>query len=413
MKNISNPLISPEASVLFATFSLWANGKRMPTNGSVEPLRDFLVPKVKKLILIDQLVPGEPDISYKIEEYVRGGKKYISHPMGWWYILLRPFLQLTNNNATQIPFKLRDFLSVIDWSFRDRTVYDWYIGLESINAIAGIVLRRLGRVRKVIYYVSDYSPNRYPAKMFNALYLALDRFSAKHSDYIWDVSRAMQPARIRAGLSAKDSAPIIHVPNGIFPNQLMQGSKGKRNPNSLVYMGTVGPENGPDVAIRALALLKKRYPRVSLDIIGGKEADTVWLLSLVSELKLEKFVVFHGFVPSSSDMANIMKAGSIGLAPYRAFPGSARWYGDAGKIRSYCAAGLAIVSSHVPPLGQEVSDFGAALVVKDDARSFAEAIAKLFENPGLIAKLRARAYLYASTNVWENQFANAFKKMKV
>jgi glycosyltransferase involved in cell wall biosynthesis len=411
MKNVRNFTLSPDSTVFFATFSLWSNGKRMPTNGSVEPLRDFLLPRVKKLILLDQLVPGEEDISYKIEEYNDGNNKYISHKMGWWYPILSPFLRLTNSNATQVPFKIRDFLSVIDWAFRDRTRFDYFIGLESVNAIAGILLRALGRVKTVVYYVSDYSPNRYANKLFNGVYLALDRFAATHADYIWDVSKAMQPARIAAGLNPLRSAPVIHVANGIFPDQITKSSQQKRRPYGLVYMGTVGAENGPDIAIRAVGLLKKRYPKITLDIIGGKPNDTRWLTSLIASLKLAKAITLHGFVPDAGDMAAIMGRCSIGVAPYRSFPGSARWYGDAGKIRSYCAAGLAVVSSQVPPLGREVAEFGAAIIADDDAEKFAGAIAELFGNPQLVKKLRRRASLYAGANIWENQFERAFTQM--
>lgn len=403
--------LTKDTSVLFATFSLWANGKRMPTNGSVEPLRDFLVPKIKKLVLIDQLVPGGEDISYKVEVYTNGSLTYTSYAPSWWYVLLKPLLLLTNKNGTQISFKIRDFLSVIDWPFRNKSTYDYLIGLESVNALAGILLRRLGRVKKVIYYVSDYSPNRYPHQAFNAVYLALDRFCATHADYIWDVSKAIHKARISAGLDPMKSAPALHVANGLFSDQIIRGASGKKQTHALAYMGTVGPENGPDVAIKSLAIVRKTYPDAQLHMIGGKPSDFSWLVPIIKKYNLGNAVIHHGFVPKAGEMAEIMDTCMVGLAPYRAIPGSPRYYGDAGKIRAYAGAGLPVICSQVPPLGKEAADFGAAVVTLDDPQYFAEAILALFSNSSRYDRMRAKAREFAKHNTWTNQFSQAFSNM--
>lgn len=403
--------LSHNSSVLFATFSMWQNHKRSPINGNLDQVRDFLVSRIKKLVIIDELHPGSDDVMPKIEEYVHTTMKFIPHRPSWYIYCLRPLLKLFNFNGTQIVFKVRDFLSVIDWSLRDTTKFDYIIGLESINALAGIFLRKIGRVKKVIYYVSDYSPNRFSSEWFNSLYLALDRYCAMHADYIWDVSKAMQPARIVAGLNAQRSAPVIHVPNGLNPNQIKAGKVIDINKHSMVYMGTLGPENGPDIAIQALSLVKKRFPDAVLHILGGTEKDSIGLKDLAVKMNMEKAVIFHGFIPSSSDMSKIIRSCALGLAPYRNFFGSPRLYADAGKIRAYCASGLPTVSSQVPPLGREVAEKGAAVIANDDPKSFAAAIVSIFNNPAHYSELRKNAILLAKHNTWENSFLNAFHQM--
>ena len=169
-------MLSKNSTVLFATFSMWTSDKRMPTNGSVESFRDFLIPRVKKIVLIDGVVPGSEEVMPKIEEYDEHKADPKLHESSWWMFLLKPWLKLTNSHGTRISFKLRDFLSIFDWCMRDKTHFDYFVGLESIYGLAGIILRKTGRVDKVIYYVSDYSPNRFSRGWFNQLYLALDRF---------------------------------------------------------------------------------------------------------------------------------------------------------------------------------------------------------------------------------------------
>ncbi len=410
-KKDKSPL-KKNSSVLFVSFSKWINNKRLPTNGSIEPLRDFLLPKVKKLVIIDQTHPGSDDVMPKIEEYASHSKNFKAHKSSGYIYLLKPLLNIFNKSSTQPIFKIRDFLSVIDWSFRDKTVFDYCICLESVNTLAAILLRKLGRVKKVVYYVSDYSPNRYPSKWFNYIYLELDRFCATHADYIWDVSPAMQKARIKVGLNPSFSAPVIPVPNGLYPDQIKANPLRRVNKQALAYMGTLTADNGPDVAIEALALVLKKFKRTKLHIIGGTERDIVWLDKIVKKINLAESVIFHGFVPESSKMSEILRSCSIGLAPYRDMPGSIRQYADAGKIRAYCAAGLAVVTSHVPPLGKEVEKKGGAIVTNDDPKSFAKAISTIFNDEKLYLRLRKNAIAFAKDSTWENTFSNAFKIMK-
>src|SRR6185369_4923209 len=166
------------STILLATFSPWKNGLRLPINGNVEPLLDFFVPKVRKTVLIDQVYPGSDFVMPQVEVYVN--KKRTIKKLSRWVYVLYPFLTLTNTGATHVTFKLRDFLSVLDVGSQTSKPYDYFIGLEAINALAGVILRKCKKVKKVIYYVSDYSPNRYKQKWFNDLYLWLDRQAAMH-----------------------------------------------------------------------------------------------------------------------------------------------------------------------------------------------------------------------------------------
>ncbi len=396
---------------MFVTFSRWENGKRLPTSGSLNPLRDFLLPKIKKLVLVDQPHPGSDRVMPKIEEYNGDKENFKSHESSWYVRLLRSYLESSRSQKTQIRFKLRDFLSVIDWSLRDKTKFDYAVCLESINTLAAILLRKLGRVKKVIYYVSDYSPNRYPSKWFNFVYLALDRFCAEHADYIWDVSPAMQKARISAGLDPEKSAPVIDVPNGLLPAQIKAAPISSIDKHAIVYMGTLGAENGPDIPIKALSIILDKFKDTKLHIIGGTNEDFLWLKKIITKMKLGKSIIRHGFIEDELAMSRVISHCAVGLAPYRNIPGSIRQYADAGKIRAYCAAGIPVVTSRVPPLGHVVADKGAAIVVDDDPAAFAQAIINIFSNQKLYMTLRQNAIKFGQDNTWENSFRNAFASM--
>lgn len=398
--------------VLFATFSPWENGKRMPTNGMIEPMLKFFLPKTEKFVLIDEPHPGSSRVLPIIEIYSKGKlrkKTGTSFFVNWIY----PFLVLRNSVGTRIPFKIRDLFSSIDYYLTTKEKFDLFIGLESINAISGIILKKLGAVKKVIYYVSDYSPQRYKAGWFNKIYLELDRFAVAHSDYIWDVSLAMLPARIKAGLDPQRIAPVIHVPNALYPEQINYLSIEKTEKFSLVFAGTLGPENGPDIAIEAMKFVIKKYPNSKLHIYGGGESDLKRLTKLTEKLNLQKSIVFHGFMSDQIALSNEIRKYRIGLAPYKAIPGSPRWWADATKIRLYLAAALPAITTQVPPLKKELIEANAGIITKDNARETAGAIIKLFSNLKLYKTMRLNAIKKAKNNIWENTYGSALNKTTI
>lgn len=394
-------------SVLFATFSPWKSGKRLPTNGMIEPMLRYVAPHTERFTLLDQPHPGSDTVIPVVEFYLKGKcikKERTSLFVSWLY----PFLIIRNTVGTRIPFKLRDFLSVIDVAFRGNEKYDLFIGLESINALAGILLKKLGRVGKVIYYVSDYSPNRYRSGWFNKLYLQLDRLASTHSDFIWDVSLAMMPARIKAGIDKNKPAPVIHVPNALYQEQVNYLPLSKIIPNSLVFAGTLGEENGPDLAIKALKQVLSKTKDAKLHIFGGGDSDLKRLKALTDQLELVNNVVFHGFFTDQIQLSREIRKYAVGLAPYIAIPGSPRWWADATKIRLYLAAGLPVITTQVPPLGKELIKNKAGIIANDDVRHIADAITQVLNDKTKYKKMRENAIKIAKNNTWDNTYKRAF-----
>lgn len=397
-------------SVLIATFSIWEKNKRTPINGMVEPMLSFFLPKTKVLDLIDGFHPGSSNVITRIESYK--GKELLKIKTTFISILLYPLLKIQNKNATQIVFKIRDFLTVFEWIIRTRRKYDLFIGLESIYTSAGIFLKHLGFIKTVIYYVSDYSPNRYKSKWFNSLYLALDRFCAKNADFIWDVSTAIQKARVKAGLNEKESAPVVLVPNALFPKQIDPLPFSEIIPFSIVYAGTLTHGNGSDIAVLAMPEILNIFPKATLHIFGSNGSDQARIKLLIQKNKLEKQVIFHGFIKDVIDITRAINKYQIGVAPYLNIKVSHRKYGDATKLRLYAGAGLPIITTAVPPLGRGLYELGAAMIVKDDPKALAQAIIELFINKKKCIKIRNESINFAKNNLWEKTYSNAFSKMQ-
>ncbi|MFH0863464.1 MAG: glycosyltransferase [Candidatus Gottesmanbacteria bacterium] len=395
--------------VFIATFSLWKNGKRTAINGMVEPLLSFFLPRVNNVTILDGPHPGSDRIKSFVEIYEKG--KYIKKSDLLINLLISPLLIRQNENNTQISFKIRDLLSVIEYGLKSRKKFDLFIGLESIFTLAGIILKKLGIVKTVIYYVSDYSPKRYPQRFLNNIYLILDRLCCYHADYIWDVSPAIQPARIKAGLNIARCVPEILVPNALFKQQICPLPYTHIQPLTLVFAGTFGPENGLNLAIGMMRKIIKYFPGAILHIFGGGPPPESELKTLVKNYQLQQNVVFHGFIDDAAKLSGLINKFSIGIAPYRAFADSARWFGDATKIRLYFGAGLPVITTQVPPLGKEITKSHLGLVVNDNENDLVSAVINVFRDQKLYQQLRNNAINYAKSNTWDNSYKKALDKI--
>jgi len=415
--NSPNDKLTRVGSVFFATFSHYEGGRRMPRNGMVDPILSFFLPKINKLLLIDQPHQISDTINPIIEIYSKHKlrRRFKISPL--FYLPVYLFCLIPGKKQTRVSYKLRDLFSVIFIGLMQREKYDLFVGLEGINVLGGLFLKKIGKIKTVVYYVSDYSPTRFGETLFNKLYLWLDRFCVKHADFTWDVSSAMKEGRIEGGLSVADTGRILHVPNGLFSSQINSLPIKKRISNRLVYLGSLDYEFGVDLAIKSLKRIKKNIPGATLHIIGGGEEENfLRLKALVKKLDIEDSVIFHGFVIDNNKMAEMVSSSYIGVAPYRSGDSSARWYGwygDAGKIRQYLASGLPVVTTHVPPLGRFAAEKGAAVMKKDTVRDFSEGILTLLLDKKKYKELSQKAQELGKNNTWENSYNKALQKMKM
>lgn len=397
---------------MIATFSVWKKNSRTASNGILDPLMYYFTPRTENLLLLDQPYPGSSTIIPTLEIYKNSRLKK-KQKIGKFIKPLSFLLRRSNKPGTHAIFKLRDVLSVIEAGMKQKKQLDLFIGLESANGMAGIFLRKMGKVKKVIYYVSDYSPRRFAFKPLNTIYLWMDRYCAKHSDYIWDVSPAMQPARIKVGLKKSLSSKNIVVPNALYKNQLNFLPPSKRTPLTIVFVGTLGLENGPDLLLKAFSYIAKSYPKSQLHIYGGGGIgfEEELLKKLTNELQLEDKVFFHGFISDQQQLSDTIKHYQIAVAPYKRIPGSIRLYGDATKLRLYMGSGLPVVSTDIPPLGKELAQYGAAIITKPTIEALTQGILELIEDKKKYSTMSEKAISFAEKNLWENSYDNALKEM--
>ena len=123
----------------------------------------------------------------------------------------------------------------------------------------------------------------------------------------------------RHDLNPALEAKAYHLPYGASRISLMQGinlSKLKGNQDiRIVFSGRFDKKKNLPMLLGAMPTILERYPELVLDIAGSGTANEIRKIQvLVSTLKLEKNVQFHGWVDSSK-MQEILSAARLLVLP--------------------------------------------------------------------------------------------------
>ncbi len=156
------------------------------SEGPPQELRNFFLhKKVKKVLYIAHPLIYLKELykdSSRYTEYV-AGEKTKNHIAFHWK-LPEPLLYV------------KDIFYTILWCFQSKDQYDLFFGADPLNALSGIILKKIGKVRKVVYYSIDYTPRRFDNLLFNACYHFIDKICCYGADYNWIGTERTTEARI-------------------------------------------------------------------------------------------------------------------------------------------------------------------------------------------------------------------------
>lgn len=171
------------------------------------------------------------------------------------------------------------------------------------------------------------------------------------------------------------------------------------SPLLLLYLGSLHPWKGVDIAIRAMPLL--RHP-ARLIIVGGNPSRIVELRTLAQQLGISDRVQFPGPCRPAERFGAI-QAADICLLPLAPTSIGSR-YTSPLKLFEYLAMGKPVVASDLPSLRAVLEpDRHALLAASGSPSSFAAAIDRLLGDPMLRERLGAAARERARAFSWEKR----------
>lgn len=401
----------PNHSFLIAFYSQKADGKRLPLSPA-QPLLDYLLnKKAKHISFIDQPVAFlEPRHECCCEVYNNSNLSKTHKLPRIFSFVFRVSEKRKKKGGTFFRLKIRDIISIIYFSFINTRRYDYFIGSESINTLAGILLRKIRIVKYVIYYVIDLGPDRYQNKAINWLYLKLDKFCVYRADFIWNTSSGYEKLRLEElGYDRELPSKQVNLSYGIDLKdiQILPANKLK---NQVVFNGSIDIENGIELIIEAAEEVLKVIPDIKFKLIGGGPQEKM-IREKIKELKLENAVEITGYFFDRKKIREEFCRSKAGLAPYPRVKGSIKPYGDPLKLREYMACGLPVITTDITCLSEKIKNCPIGIIIDFNEESLADAIIKIFKDRHFFDLCRKNALFAAKGNTWERIFEKAFNRI--
>jgi glycosyltransferase involved in cell wall biosynthesis len=366
------------------------------TTGACEELRDWLVATgVREVIYV--AFPFGRDLGRPICVTCYRSGEQVSEYRSWFrWRLPEPFAYT------------KDFLYAFGYAVRFGRKADVLVAGDNLLTAAGVMARGLAGIRRVVYYMIDFTPVRFANRFLNGCYNLVDRFAATHADVVWPLTPQMIQGRFKAGRLDERRVNWYTVPYGSHP---LAGSDGATcDRRQVVYLGDVMRSKGAELFVPMVQALKRLVPDVRLTVIGGgKDLDA--LREEVRVAGLEARVEVCGFVERIEDALACLAGAGVAIAPYYPFDtNSFTFFADPGKIKLYLGCGLPIVLTDVPPIAQELVREGAGRIARYDAEDFAREVAAVLTGEDY-PQMREHARRLGVRYAWPEVFTAAFSRL--
>lgn len=355
-------------------------------------LEEYLLKKrVKKLLFIGLPFSYAKDPAPFYRYYENGNlivqKKYRTFPLPEVFLYMRDVF-------------LTMFIVLQKGSF------DIFVGADNLNVFAGLLLKRLLKVKNVVFYTIDYVPQRFPNKTLNSLYHSLEKLAVYKSTAVWNLSPVMTEERNKNGYEKKFNKKQLTVSIGTMPVKKIMKLTTKEK--IVVYMGHLRKGQGVDFLLDAFADVVKKNSYAKLLIIGGGALEES-LKRKVKKLGITKKVQFTGFVKDFSKVQSLLAKAAVAAAPYEDTKESFTRYTDPGKVKDYLAIGLPVIITKVPQVAYEIEKRKAGIAINYDKKELVDAISKLLLDNKALNMYRKNAYDMAKDYTWEKIFTKALK----
>jgi len=363
--------------------------------GFSQMLRNWLKDRVQTFVYIDHPLYPNPKINSFLAIYKNGvlRQNYQSR----FLIKPGPFLYF------------KDVLMTIYYVFKSKEKFDLAIGVDNLNTLTLLLLKKLKRIKKVIYHTVDYTPHRFSNRILNFIYHFIDRWCCYHADILWNSSGRMNKGRIKNNAKKDKIALTIITPDGSNFDPKKRLPLAKINRKMIVFLGHLRPGMGLEMLLESFVKVRQKVPEAKLTIIGDGP-----LIKKLKEIRQQKnlstSVTFTGFIKSHQDVDNILKKAAIGLAPFEPIKESIEYYSDVGKPKVYLAAGMPVVITKVPEIALEIDKKKAGIAVNCNKSDFANAMVTLLENDSLYKEYRRNAIELSKKYCWSKIFADALTK---
>lgn len=260
-----------------------------------------------------------------------------------------------------------------------------YIGIDPLNAVYGLLLKKFGKIDKVIFYTADYTEERYKNKIINSVYHFIDKLAYTHADETWSVSRKIVKLREKQGVNKSKNK---WFPNSPEFEKVKRLDYEKINKHEIVIVSTISASVALRLIFETIQTLHNKYPDVKLKVIGIDDWSKEFA-PLLEKLDIANNVIFLKSMPHETLLKELSKS-AIGLALYTNVTNWTK-YCDSMKARDYLACGLPVLITKEPPTARDIQDANAGYVVGLDRIKLTNIIDAMFSNKSSYLQIRNNA----------------------
>lgn len=256
-----------------------------------------------------------------------------------------------------------------------------------------LIAKRLKRTgARFVFDQHDLVPELYLSR-FNRgedfLYRAvcrLERATYRAADVVIATNESYREAALSRGGKLPDEVFVVRSAPAIerFREAPRDDTIKRGKPHLLCYLGVMGPQDGVDYALRALAKLRDELGRTDWHAAFVGAGDTFdAMVALAADLDLADMVTFTGRIPDE-DLLRYLSTADVCLAPDPLNP--LNDVSTMNKIMEYMAMSRPIVSFDLREARVSAGD--AALYAQaNDESEFAKLIARLLDDPDERARM--------------------------
>jgi NDP-sugar pyrophosphorylase family protein len=233
-------------------------------------------------------------------------------------------------------------------------------------------------------------------KTLNKVRIWFDKFIVKHSIDIITVAEDLN--RSRAKQRYKKEATLIDF--GIAYNFFSKGNANRaikkfnlKGKFVLVQSGILCGVKNQLESIKTIAKVKDKIPNILLVFTGKEDKDyKKKLVDYIKEKKLEKYILFAGYLKTRNELRDLYKAADIGLFPIK------KQGGVLAPLEALCAKIPIIVSEEIET---------APLIKKNNlgivTKNYAKAIIEIYGEKDKFKKISTKGALFVKNNLsWKS-----------
>jgi glycosyltransferase involved in cell wall biosynthesis len=278
--------------------------------------------------------------------------------------------------------------------------FDVATGLGPWGAVAGLILRKLGRINCLIYEDRDYEPGFIRTPLRRRWASWLERFAMRNADRIISIGERLATLR-----HDQTGRPIALIPTGVDVARFSCPVRAQPQP-VLIYTGNIAPWSGLDLVLMALPRIRKVIPAIRCVIVGsGLPQFRNHLANLISKYELDDAVQLVGQVPYAEVQAHLAAA-AIGLAIFQ--PNELRRYAAPLKVLEYMAAGLPTIATAESEASDLVTREACGYGVDFDVDSFVTTVIKILQDDETYKNLSLHARRAAEKFDWSALMASEY-----